>query len=206
MNTNAIKPQPLTIEEYLESPIVSTPLRRLDCSIIADGGGALIVTSEERAEALPHRPVALASFAMQTTHISVATTPEIDALPLRGAADAAFRAADVNVGDLDLAMVHDAFTISVLLSLEAMGVCEDGEAGEWIRGGGMGPGGTLPTNTHGGLLAQGHVGGMLHIVEAVRQLQGRGGLRQVPQAETAGLFGNGGIFTVAGMAVLQSAG
>ena len=205
-NSNAIKQKPLTIEEYLDSPMVSTPLRRLDCSIIADGGGAFIVTSEKRAAVMPHRPVSLVSFAMRTTHISVTTTPDLDEFPLRAAAEAAFARAGISATDLDLAMVHDAFTISVLLSLEAMGVCEPGKSGEWVRHGGMGPEGGLPTNTHGGLLAQGHVGGMLHVVEAVRQLQGRAGARQIPQAETAGVFGNGGIFTVAGMAVLRAVG
>jgi acetyl-CoA acetyltransferase len=105
---------------------------------------------------------------------------------------------------MDVALLHDAFTISVLITLDALGFCGPGEAGALVRSGATSLGGRIPVNTHGGLLSQAHIGGMLHITEAVRQLRGAAGPRQVENARRAVVSGNGGVFSVCGVMVLEA--
>lgn len=204
-NPNAMLRTPLTVEEHLAGPVVASPFRVTDCSAIADGGGAVVVTTLERARSLPHRPVTIAGFAVEATHGSFASQPDLDDLALRRVASRVFDAAGHGAEGCDVAMIHDAFTLSVLLSLEAMGFCEVGGAGALVRSGATSFGGRCPVNTHGGLLSQGHVGGMLHLVECVRQLQGRAGDRQVDGARRGVVLGNGGVFSVCGAMVLEAA-
>jgi acetyl-CoA acetyltransferase len=105
--------------------------------------------------------------------------------------------------DMDMAQLHDAFTISILVTLDALGFCKPGGAGELIRSGATALGGKCPVNTHGGLLSQAHIGGILHLVEAVRQLRGEAGRRQVQNARRALVSGNGGIFSVCGVMIME---
>ena len=111
--------------------------------------------------------------------------------------------AGIDPADVDVAELHDAFTISVLLTLDALGISKPGEAGAFMRSGAGTLGGRCPVNTHGGLLSQAHVGGILHIVEAVRQLRGEAGRRQVENARIALVSGNGGIFSICGAMLLE---
>jgi acetyl-CoA acetyltransferase len=110
--------------------------------------------------------------------------------------------AGVSIGDIDVAEIHDAFTISTLVYLEELGFCKRGEGGDYARDGNLDLGSACPVNTHGGLLSQGHVAGFLHVTEAVRQLRGDAGIRQVPDAEVAMVAGNGGIFGVNAVMIL----
>ena len=124
---------------------------------------------------------------------------EYEALTSTAAADAgreAFRQAGVTPADMDVAELYDCFTITVIVELEDLGFCAKGEGGAFVQGGRIGPGGSLPVTTHGGLLSAGHpglAGGMFHVVEAVRQLRGDAAARQVKDAELAFVHGNGGI-------------
>jgi acetyl-CoA acetyltransferase len=197
--------KPITLEDHRTARRISSPLGLLDCSLVSDGGGAVLLASRDRAKRLRARPVAIRSMAMQATHNSIALMPDIAELGMAAAARDAFEAAGFGPGDLDVAELHDAFTISVLVTLEALGLCKPGEGGTFYRSGAPAIGGRLPVNTHGGLLSQAHIGGMLHITEAVRQLRSEAGDRQVPGASRAVVSGNGGVFSVCGVMTLEAA-
>jgi len=195
--------KPMTLEDHRRSRMICSPLRLLDCSLVADGGGALVLTGAANARRLGAPMVRMRSFAMRMTHNTVAQMPDIEDLGMRDAGRDAYEAAGIGPEDLDMAQLHDAFTISVLVTIDALGFCEPGGAGDYIRTGATAPGGKCPVNTHGGLLSQAHIGGMLHLVEAVRQLRGEAGRRQVPDARLALVSGNGGIFSLCGVSILE---
>lgn len=203
LNDNAIMKKPITLEDHRRSRMICSPLRLLDCSIVADGGGAVVLTSAANARRLGVPAVRMRSMAMRMTHNSIAALPDIKDFGMRAAGVEAYEAAGVGPEDIDLALVHDAFTISVLVTLDVLGACAPGEAGAFAKSGAIGPGGVWPVNTHGGLLSQAHIGGMLHIVEAVRQLRGGAGRRQVPNARLALVSGNGGVFSICGVGILE---
>jgi acetyl-CoA acetyltransferase len=184
--------------------MISSPLRMLDCSLVSDGGGAVVLTTRDRVRSGRNRHVAIRGMAMRSTHNGAAQLPDIDDFGMRAAGESAFSRAKVGPRDIDFAELHDAFTISVLVTLEALGFCECGSAGRAYADGDTKLGGSLPVNTHGGLLSQGHVGGMLHVVEAVRQLRGEAGDRQVEGARLGLVSGNGGVFSVCGAMILEA--
>jgi len=204
LNDNAQMKKPMTLADHAASRTISTPLRLFDCSLVSDGGGALVLTSRDRARKLGARMVGIRSIAMKATHNSVAQMPDIEQFGMADAGRDAFQSAGMGPGDFDIAMLHDAFTISVLVTLEALGFCGPGRAGDYLRSGAASLGGHCPLNTHGGLLSQAHIGGMLHITEAVRQLRGEGGRRQVENARRAVVSGNGGVFSVCGVMVMEA--
>lgn len=203
LNPTAMMKKPMTLDNHRESRMICSPLRLLDCSLVADGGGALVLTGAANARRLGARMVRMRSFAMRMTHNTVAQMPDIEELGMRDAGRDAYEAAGIGPEDLDMAQLHDAFTISALVTIDALGFCEPGGAGDYIRTGATAPGGKCPVNTHGGLLSQAHIGGMLHLVEAVRQLRGEAGRRQVPDARLALVSGNGGIFSICGVSILE---
>jgi acetyl-CoA acetyltransferase len=205
-NDNAQMKKPITLDDYLASRAISSPLRLLDCSLVSDGGGAMILMSRDDARKIGVRGVGIKSFAMRSTHNTVAQLPDIEQLGMAAAGRDAFTAAGLGVDDIDLAQIHDAFTISVAIALEAFGFCGAGETGAYYRSGAADLGGKCPVNTHGGLLSQAHIGGMLHFTEAVRQLRGEAGARQVEGARHALVSGNGGIFSVCGAMILEGEG
>lgn len=199
LNPNALMRKPLDMDTYLASRMISDPLRLLDCSPMVDGGGAVVVTSLERARDLPHPPVTLLGGAVRASHRNVGQFPDFDDLRLGDVTRRALERAQLSLDDVDVAMLHDAFTISTIIFLEELGFCGRGEAGAYIRAGNIDLGGACPVNTHGGLLSQGHAGGMLHVVEAVRQLRGDCGARQVEGAQISLLGGGGGLLGVNGV-------
>ncbi|MCM8735240.1 thiolase family protein [Azospirillum sp. A1-3] len=203
LNDNAQMRKPMTLEDYRASRMISSPLRLLDCSLVSDGGGALVLTRAGRAPQGRGRGVAIRAIGMKTTHNSVALMPDIPELGMAAAGADAYEAARIGPEDIQVANLHDAFTISVLVSLEALGFARPGEGGALVRSGAMDLGGRWPLNPHGGLLSQAHIGGMLHITEAVRQLRGEAGRRQVEGARRALVSGNGGIFSVCGAMILE---
>jgi acetyl-CoA acetyltransferase len=202
LNENAMRRVPFTLDEYLASRMVASPLRLLDCSTMTDGAGAVVVTSFERGRDLPHQPISIRGFASRTGHRTVSQFVDFDQMELRDVGDRAMTRAGVSIGDIDVAEIHDAFTISTLVYLEELGFCKRGEGGDYARDGNLDLGSACPVNTHGGLLSQGHVAGFLHVTEAVRQLRGDAGIRQVPDAEIAMVAGNGGIFGVNAVMIL----
>jgi acetyl-CoA acetyltransferase len=142
---------------------------------------------------------------MRASHRNVGQFPDFPDLGIRALAAQALGRAGVTLKDVDVATIHDAFTISTLVYLEEVGFCERGEGGDYVAEGNIDLGSRCPVNPHGGLLSQGHVGGMLHVVEAVRQLRHGCGERQVPDANVALIAGGGGIMGVNGVFVLGRA-
>lgn len=201
LNPAAQKRTPITIEDVLASRMVASPLHLLDCSLISDGGHAIIVTSLERARELRRRPARIEGLGQAQSYYhmghlakAVGAAPDMAARhdlthtvqPI--AARQAFGEAGVTPADIDVAQLYDSFTITALLQLEDLGFCAKGEAGPFAEGGRLELGGALPINTHGGMLSYAHpgaTGGMAHIIEAVRQLRGECGPRQVADAELA---------------------
>ncbi len=194
LNPDALMRDDLTIEQVLAARMVSDPLSLLDCCLVTDGGGAVILTTAERARDMRHEPVYLLGAAAATTHRQISQMPD---LTVTGAVDSgarAFAMAGLAPDDVDLVQLYDAFTINPILFLEDLGFCPKGEGGRYVEDGRLAPGGALPFNTNGGGLSCCHPGmyGIFLIIEAVRQLRGEAGARQVDGAEVALVHGNGG--------------
>lgn len=185
--------QPLTYDDYFAARMVSDPLRVPDCCLLTDGACAFVMTTLERARDLAKAPVRVLGAGFGSEPISgddVFTQPGgMMRIPgARIATDKALRQAGLTLDDVDFAEVYDCFTISCLLQIEAIGFCKRGEGAAFIREKGIGIGGKLPVNTHGGLLSHSYLLGVEHVIEAVRQLRGEAGRAQVAGAKI-GLVG-----------------
>jgi acetyl-CoA acetyltransferase len=205
LNPNAQIREPLSLEEALTSKPVASPLHLTDCCLSSDGGGALIVTSVERAKDLKKPPVVVLGAGQGFAHEHICQAGDLTHTAARQAAQQAFSMAGVEPKDIDVAELYDCFTITVLLQLEDYGFCPKGEGGGFVRDGRIQLGGQLPVNTHGGMLSFGNpgiAGGIFHIIEAVRQLRGECGSRQVPNAKLAMVSGVGGVFSYASSLIL----
>jgi acetyl-CoA acetyltransferase len=188
---HAQKRREITVDQYMNEAPVVEPLCRLDCCLVSDGAAAVIVTTEERAADLRVPGVRILGHAQAHSLSTYSSPGHFDSLPASRSGPAAFGRAGVTVDDIDIALLYDCFSIVVLLQLEDYGFCKKGEGGAFVEGGRIGPGGSLPVNTSGGLLAEAYGGGMLHVVEAVRQLRGDVGVRQVEGARLALVSGHG---------------
>ncbi len=192
-NPEAQMRKPMTLDDYLASRWVVEPLKLFDCCPNTDGGGACIVTSMERARDLRATPVRVLGAGQ--THASEIIHPDgrdPARLPGSKAADLLYGMAGVGPRDIDCAQLYDAFTPRVMHDLVAYGFCAPGEAGAFVAAGEVTYGGALPCNTAGGLLSEGHLSGFGHIREAVRQVRGTAGERQVPEVELCLVTGYGG--------------
>ena len=171
LNPNAVMKKPMTLADHQESRMLVDPYRLLDCCVPAAGAGAVIVTSAERAKDLRHLPIRLAGVGASSLFATLERADELASSAAKDASARAFAMAGLAPKDVDLAEIYDPFTSVVVVSLEDYGFCEKGEGGAFVENGRIEIGGELPVNTHGGLLSQGHVGGITHITEAVRQLR-----------------------------------
>jgi acetyl-CoA acetyltransferase len=204
LTPKAFKRDHLTVEDVLASRMISSPLSLLDCCLVTDGGGALVVTSTERAMDLRKAPVYLLGAGEAHWHRNISQMPDLTVTAAAESGLRAYEMAGVRPEDVDVAMLYDAFTINTILFLEDLGFCEKGEGGTFLEGGRIAPGGELAVNTNGGGLSYNHPGmyGLLLLIEAVRQLRGECGERQVEGAEVALAHGNGGVLSSQVTAVL----
>jgi len=195
---------PITIGDVLASPVQCSPLHRLECCLVTDGAGAVVVTRADRARDARHRPAYVLGAATCHTHSMISQMPDLTVTAGAVSGPNAFGRAGIAPGDVDVLELYDSFTITVLLALEDLGFCKKGEGGEFVSDGRLGPGGAQPTNTNGGGLSFTHPGmyGMFLLVEAARQLRGDCGERQVPGAEIAVAHGCGGVLSSTGTVVL----
>jgi acetyl-CoA acetyltransferase len=198
-NPRALRREPMTLDEYLASPMVASPLRRADCCQETDGACALIVTEARRAAGGSPRIHAVVR-AGGAGCSGMDKAEDVGRLFSAYVAPALYEAAGMRPSDVDLAQLYDAYSFLVLRQLEDFGFCRPGEAADFVAGGGTAAGGALPVNPHGGLLSEGYVHGLNNVVEAVQQLRGDAGANQV-EAEVALCTGFGGSYGSAAILV-----
>ncbi len=207
LNPVAWEKQPLTIADVLAAPRVSDPLGVRDCCLVNDGGGAIVLTSAARARTLAKAPAYVLGVGESLSHASISGMPDLTQTAASRSGAQAYAMAGVTAAEVDVALVYDAFTINTVLFLEDLGFCAKGEGGPFVQGGAIGPGGRFPVNTNGGGLSYCHPGmyGLLLLVEAVRQLRGECGVRQVPGCALALAHGNGGVLSSQATVLLGAA-
>ncbi|QCO05984.1 hypothetical protein D3867_27110 (plasmid) [Azospirillum argentinense] len=203
-NPDARLRKPITVDDVLASPMIASPLHRLDCCVVTDGGGAVVMTSRERARDLKKPPVHLVGYGAAVARTQNSQIPDDLTTPAALSGPRAFAMAGVTPGEIDVAQIYDAFTITPMLALEDLGFCGRGESGAFVADGNLTLGGSLPTNTDGGGLSSNHPGkrGIFTLIESVRQLRGEGPGVQVPDARLALAHGLGGTFCSAATAIL----
>ncbi|MEU8196534.1 acetyl-CoA acetyltransferase [Microbispora amethystogenes] len=194
LNPKAFVRDPLTVEDVLAARMVSSPLTSLDCCLVTDGGGAVVVTSAARAADLPRPPVYLLGAGEAHWHRAISQMPDLTVTAATESSARAYAMAGVGPEDVDMVQLYDAFTINTILFLEDLGFCAKGEGGDFVSGGRIAPGGDLPVNTNGGGLSYCHPGmyGIFPLIEATRQIRGEAGMRQQPGVTIAVAHGNGG--------------
>jgi len=204
LNPEAVKRDPMTLDDYRASRMVSDPLSVLDCCLVTDGAAAVVLTRSDRARDLAKKPVKVLAAASSTTHAFISAMPDLTRTALVECSARAYSAAGLGPQDIDIVELYDAFTINTIIFLEDLGFCPKGEGGRFVEGGAIAPGGKLPVNTNGGGLSCTHPGmyGLFTIVEAVRQLRSEAGARQLPGVRTAIAQGNGGVLSAQALAIL----
>ena len=204
LNPDAYYRDPITIDDVNSSEMMADPLTKLHCCIRSDGGGAVVLVSEDRARDLPGEPVWILGTGEAGSHTTMSEWRDFTESPCVESGRQAFERAGVTPDDIDVCQVYDAFTSMVLITLEGLGFCKKGEGGPFVEDGKLRVGGALPTNTDGGGLSSCHPGmrGMFLLVEAVKQLRGECGPRQVDGARLACVNGTGGWFSAASTIIL----
>lgn len=197
--------EPLTIDDVLSSPLIADPLHTRDCCLITDGGGAVVMTSNARAKDLRTTPVSVIGFGEAISHGNISLCRDLVITGAQLSGRAAFTMAGLGPSDIDVTQIYDSFTITVMLTLENLGFCNRGEAGSFVEGGRIRPGGAFPLNTSGGGLSYCHPGrfGIFLLIEAARQLRGECGARQVASCEVALAHGTGGNFSSSSTVILR---
>lgn len=204
LNPEAFMRDPITLDEVLSSRMISDPLSVRDCCLVTDGAGAIVLVRSERARSLPKPPVYVLGTATAVWHRQISAMHDLTMTAARQSGAEAYAMARLAASDIDVVQLYDAFTINTLLFLEDLGFCAKGEGGAFVEGGAIAPGGRLAVNTNGGGLSCVHPGmyGIFALIEAVRQLRGEAGNRQVQGARTALAHANGGTLSSQATAIL----
>ncbi|MEO1910178.1 MAG: thiolase [Paracoccus sp. (in: a-proteobacteria)] len=206
LNPEAFARGPLTRDEVLSARMISDPLTKADCCLVTDGAAACVLVRAERAKDLPGKPVYFLGAGAANYHRSIVAMPDLTTTAAAESGPRAMDMAGVRQADLDLVMVYDAFTINTILFLEDLGFCPKGEGGRFVQDGRIAPGGELAVNTNGGGLSCVHPGmyGLFLIAEAVTQIRGQAGERQIRDCNLAMCHGNGGTLSSQCTAILGS--
>jgi len=204
LNPDAFDRRKVTIDDVASARMIAEPFTALHCCLRTDGGGAIVLAAEDRARELDVEPVWILGAAHRGSHVNMASWRDMTESPCVYSGATAFRRAGVEPADIDVALLYDSFTSTLLLTLEGLGFCARGEGGPFVASGAIAPGGSLPVNPDGGGLAACHPGmrGMFLLVEAVRQLRGEAGDRQVKDARLACVNATGGFFSAVSTMVL----
>ena len=207
LNPKAMFRDPIRVQDVLSSRPICYPFHLLDCCLVTDAGGAIVLTSAERARDGRAAAIQVLGFGEAHDHNQISQMPDLTHGPGRLSGPRAFQMAGLSPADVDVAEIYDSFTYTVLLSLEDLGFCQKGEGGTFVSGQRTAPGGPFPMNTSGGGLSYTHPGmfGIFLVIEAVRQLRGdfsSQGQRQVPHAEVALVHGTGGVLSATGTLLL----
>ncbi|QHE84606.1 thiolase [Hydrogenophaga sp. BPS33] len=205
-NPDAFMRDPLSIDDVLNARMVSDPLTVRDCCLVTDGAAAVVMVRADRARDLAGKPAYLLGSASATSHRSIGNMGDLTVTAALESGARAYAQAGVKASDIDVALLYDAFTINTILFLEDLGFCAKGEGGAFVDKGGIAPGGRLAVNTNGGGLSCVHPGmyGLFTMVEAVEQVRGTAGERQVPGAKLAIAHGNGGVLSSQATAIFGS--
>ena len=205
LNPNAFFRKPLTIEEVQASKMLSTPLRAKQSNMLFDGGGAFVITSAERARDLPNKPVYVLGEGGVVSHFVYSQEPDLARFGWAEAGRKAFEQAGITAAEIDVAELYDSYPIYQLIAFEQLGFAEFGQGGDMFLKGDTWPGGRIPTTTEGGMLSRGHTGAggsVSLMIEAARQLMGKAGDRQVPDARFAVETATGGTYFDAQVTIL----
>ena len=204
LNPKALMRDPMSFDEYHDSRWIAWPFHLLDCCLVTDAGAAIVVTSAERARMLPKAPVWVLGAAEAHDHAMISQMPDLTSSVSRLTGPRALEMAGRTHNDIDLTMIYDSFTYTTMITLEGLGFCEPGEGPDFVAGQRTAPGGEFALNTSGGGLSYTHPGmyGIFLVVEAVRQLRGEAGERQIANARTAICNGTGGHLSSTGTIVL----
>jgi len=204
MNPVAFDRRPLDIAGVLGAKMVSYPFTVRDCCLVTDGGGAIVMVSAERAKSLKKPPVYVLGCGTYIGHATISNMPDLTHTGAIQSGAKAYAAAGLKAADMDMAQLYDAFTINTILFLEDLGFCKKGEGGAFVSNGRLAPGGAFAVNTNGGGLSYCHPGmyGLYLLIEAVRQIRGECGERQVRKHDTAIVHGNGGVLSAQSTVIL----
>jgi acetyl-CoA acetyltransferase len=206
LNPAAWEKKPLSVADVLAARPVSYPFTVRDCCLVTDGGGAVIMTSVERAKTLKQSPVHVLGCGQSISHATISSMPNLTVTAAVQSGAQAYKMAGLAPKDIDVVALYDAFTINTILFLEDLGFCKKGEGGAFVSGGRIAPGGSLAVNTNGGGLSYCHPGmyGLFLLIEAVRQLRGECTARQVGKHDVALVHGNGGVLSAQSTVILGS--
>lgn len=204
LNPVAWEKKPLTIADVLNARPISDPFTVRDICLVTDGGGAIVLVKADRARAMKRPPVFVLGSGQSITHASISSMPVLTQTGAIQSGAQAYRASGIKASDIDVVALYDAFTINTILFLEDLGFCPKGEGGRFVEGGRIAPNGSLAVNTNGGGLSYCHPGmyGLFLLIEAVRQLRGECGPRQVQGADLALVHGNGGVLSAQATTIL----
>lgn len=207
LNPDAFMQGDLTVNDVLSARRVAEPLGVRDCCLVTDGGAAVVVTRSDRARDLAAKPAHVLGSAAATFHMNIAMMPDLTVTAAGQSGPAAFAQAGVSHADIDVCELYDAFSINPILFMEDLGFCSKGEGGHYFEEGRTAPGGEMPVNTNGGGLSCVHPGmySLFALVEAVEQIAGTAGARQVDDVDVALVHGNGGFLSSQVTAILGSA-